>query len=500
MTLRFRAETGRLAGDMQLGGGKPLPFDSLMAQGDEIAAEGGPTQSRYELRAKMNNGGVVGSFRMGGVDYPFSLRQIPQLAPPANRIEAWRQDLDALEHRFGVADRSFEPDRRRAFVAATAALRRELPKLSDPQIIARMAAAIALSGNAHSRLYLLRNRTELRRMPIRLWWFSDGLYIVRATRAHADLIGCRVRAIQGVSARLARDRVAPAFAGTPGWDDYMSVYSLTSPEMLAGFGIVADMEGIDYRLADCAQAGTVTLTPLPLARSTVAVEAWWDLSPVGPSPPGGDWVQVLDGHAALPAYLAHPDRFFWFEFRPESRMLYVQYNRSADMASETIAQFGERLVAALDSNPVRALVIDLRFNTGGNLDLAEPLMAALERSSRGLQRFLITGRTTFSAGISHAAQWRQEGNVTIVGEPVGDSLDYWSEGGNIILPNSGLAAHFTNGAHFDSPARCPTSDYCSDLNVADLGPDVATTTTYADYRAGRDTAMVAIERRLSASR
>ena len=71
-------------------------------------------------------------------------------------------------------------------------LRNSQPReLSDAEILMRMAAVVALSGNPHTRLYLLRNRTELRRLPVRLWWFNDGLYVVRARTDHRDLLGCR---------------------------------------------------------------------------------------------------------------------------------------------------------------------------------------------------------------------------------------------------------------------------------------------------------------------
>lgn len=135
-------------------------------------------------------------------------------------------------------------------------------------------------------------------------------------------------------------------------------------------------------------------------------------------------------------------------------MLYFQYNRSSEMDGETTAEFGKRVLEALASRDVRAFALDLRFNTGGNLDLASELMSELEERTRDIPRFVITGRATFSAGIAHAATWRSAGEVTLVGEPVGDDLDYWSEGGNITLPNSGFDAHFANAFHSYSEEPC----------------------------------------------
>ncbi len=163
------------------------------------------------------------------------------------------------------------------------------------------------------------------------------------------------------------------------------------------------------------------------------------------------------------------------------------------MDGESLARFEERVMAAFADHPVRALVVDLRFNTGGNLSLASGLMERLEQRTRSIRRFVITGRATFSAGISHAAAWRQAGSVAIVGEPVGDALDFWSEGGNITLPNSRLDAHFANGAHSYSLAPCPEGAPCLEMNSPSLRPDLPVTTSWQAYRAGRDPAMEAIE-------
>jgi hypothetical protein len=106
----------------------------------------------------------------------------------------------------------------------------------------------------------------------------------------------------------------------------------------------------------------------------------------------------------------------------------------------------------------------------------------------------LVGRATFSAGISHAVQLRLAG-ARLVGEPVGDRLDLWSEGGNVILPHSKLAAHYANGLHSYSKAPIPPGvTPFLDMDVAGLDPDVAVEPTFAEYRAGRDPVLEAAVR------
>jgi len=242
----------------------------------------------------------------------------------------------------------------------------------------------------------------------------------------------------------------------------------------------------------------LNIVPLPLVKSEEAVEAWWDLSPKRERPEG--WVQALEGARTLPLYLKDPNSFYWYEYMPRTGIMYIQYNRSADMKSESTKAFGERLLKAFDQHNVKAVVLDLRFNTGGNLTLAKDLMERLQKRTKGIPRFAITGRATFSAGISQAASWRQAGNTLIAGEPVGDDLDFWAEGGNIRLPNSGYDAHFANGPHSYSEAPCPGASKCVDFSVKSLRPDLPARPSWEEYRAGRDPAMDLIEKHLSVRR
>jgi hypothetical protein len=492
ITLRLRPEGAEPGSELEALG-RTFAASEVRLTGDSVTLRIGDGPGAVNIAAALRDGVLAGSLMQRADTLPFTLRRVPEYPPPRDRVEAWEQDIDALTTRFIALDRSFSPAERALFLERLAETRALLPELHDDEVVVRMASAIALGGNAHTRLYILRNRTELRRLPVRLWWFDDGLYVVRTAPEHTGLVGCRVDEIGGTAARHARDRVAPLFAGNPSWVDYKSVYSLTSPEVLHGVGIVASPDSVPVRVSGCAAETEppVVLRPLPLVRRDGAIEAWWDLSP---RHPGADstWVQALATSDSLPLYLRNPTRNYWFEYLPDEGVLYFQYNRSQDAAEERTVDFGARLLAALDEHRPRAFVMDVRFNTGGNFTLAAGLVEQLEERTRGIPRYIITGRATFSAGITQVAAWRQAGEVTIVGEPVGDDLDMWSEGGNVRLPNSRINAHFANGAHRYSPAPCPPDTYCHDLSVSSVAPDVPVFTSWEAYSAGRDPALEAI--------
>jgi hypothetical protein len=423
-----------------------------------------------------------------------------QVPPDTVRERAWREDLDSALTVFLAKDRSFSPVARRAFERRVRALRDSVGVLDDDALIVRLATAVASADNAHTRLYLLRNRTALRRLPIRVWWFGDELRVVRAREDQADLAGARITHVAGRPVHEVARLVAPLYAGSRGWKRYIATYTMTSPEVLHGLGLRADTSAVEVRAVTRAgRAVRRALAPLPLQRTNEPTEAWWDLGPLHPGRQG-PWVSPLPSDTArLPLYLRYPTQNYWTAWLPESGTLYLNYQRAQDQpGGETTRAFGDRLLAEIAERAPARLVIDLRFNTGGNLDLAEPLFERISElplaSERG-RLFVIVGRTTFSAGMTPAVALQERTRAIFVGEPLGDALDYWSEGGNIVLPNSRLTMHYADRFHSYSRVEHPENKpYVRDYALDHFRIDVPVSLTFAQWLAGQDPAMDAVLR------
>jgi hypothetical protein len=364
----------------------------------------------------------------------FHLRSLPELPEVRSRDDGWRQDLDVVLSRFLPFDKAFSAAAREGVRQRIERIKESVPRRTDPELMVDLARAIALSENAHTRLYLVRNRTAVRRLPIRVWWFREGFYVVRTTAEYKDLLGCRVERVDRTNIDVAAKQVRGIKPGNASWQRYMASYMLTSPEILVGSGILHDAGRVPLELRCSGEKAKRLIEPLLLQKTSSSVESWWDLVPSSKRAES----TPLSALAAerVPLYLRGADAHYRFEYLPQTGILYFQYNRAQEMdAGPSLQEFGQQLLGAVDHAGLTALVVDLRFNTGGNGNLAMPLMKRLRELMKGKQVFVITGRATFSAGISHTAQWKEWG-ATIVGEPVGDELDWWAEGGNLELPNT----------------------------------------------------------------
>jgi hypothetical protein len=405
-----------------------------------------------------------------------------------DRDSAWREDLTVARDVFLQKDRSYTAETRQAAYDEIERTRMRVDHLTDQQIVASLARTAALSENAHTRAYLLRNRSYWRRYPIRIWRFSDGWHVVAARAQGQSLVGGRLTHIQDVPVEQAFEKVRPLYAGNSGWANYMSSYTLTSPDALLGVGLLAQ-ELAEFSVQIDGVPRSVRLSPEPLDPRTGPEESWWFLSPQHPAASG--WTHVLASRN-LPPALISPELNYSYA-RCDSDILYVRYSRSADSpGQETVRAFGERLLADIASKPPRKLVLDLRFNTGGNLELAQPLMNALAQSQLGGESgriAVLVGSSTFSAGITAAASLRSKSKAIFVGAHPGDRPDFWSEGGNVMLPNSGIAMHYADGLHqySDIPPPAGVKEFLPlGIDVRNLEPDIAVDWTWRDYVSGSD--------------
>ena len=69
---------------------------------------------------------------------------------------------------------------------------------------------------------------------------------------------------------------------------------------------------------------------------------------------------------AVPLYLRNMEKAYWFAYLPEKELVYFQYNMVTDDRGETFENFCGRLFRFIDEKDVDRLVIDLRWNGGGN--------------------------------------------------------------------------------------------------------------------------------------
>jgi hypothetical protein len=406
----------------------------------------------------------------------------------AARDQAWREDLRTWTTQLrAVHPKPFARVPEARFDSAAAALDAAIPRLSDAQVAVGLMRLDALIQDGHTIVAPVSKAMGFGRVvPVRIYVFEDGPWISAAGAPYARYAGARVVRIGDVTAEEALRR---ALEITPADNEMTRLdrapFFLTMPSILEALGICADGSRVAFEVRTAAGA-----TERFTARAEPDTTGRFDWFFEGESLPlPGARTAHDDARAPLPLHLRDPQRAYWFEWLPDSRMLYVQLRRieRAD-AGTTIADFFARTFAFSDSVNPQTFVLDIRHDHGGDNTLLTPLIHGLIRREGGINTrgrlYTIIGRGTFSAA-QNCANWIEEHTQTLfVGEPTGGKPNHYGDNQPVQLPHHPDVLAFVS--HWPWQARLPWDDRVW------IAPHIAAPLSSADYRENRDPALAAI--------
>ena len=357
---------------------------------------------------------------------------------------------------------------RRRFQADVSALARRAPSLARNELLVGVLRIIASLGprNGHTGLFPgdAAHTRALSFYPLRLYEFSDGLYVVDAV--DRALVRSRVVAIDGVPIDRVLALVRPLTPGDNEWNIRgLAPHFLLTAEVLDGLGVTDGEQSAEFTLERSGARTAVTLSAIPAARYTRRFA----------DPMFGHYPSVLPA-AAKPLYLSGSARPLWARTLANGRAVYVGYNSVRPPTEALLAKI-ERLVRG---PRVRRVVVDVRLNGGGDNTTYGPLTSVL--GSRVVNRrgrlYLLVGRATFSAAGNFSAEIDRDTKAVIVGEPTGGGVETYGDTVPILLPTLGWSVHIAVRYHERKNGR-------SDRRLA-VAPDVPLAVTSAQYFAGRD--------------
>ena len=142
----------------------------------------------------------------------------------------------------------------------------------------------------------------------------------------------------------------------------------------------------------------------------------------------------------------NPNAYFWAEYLPASRTIFLKYNRCQNDPAKSFAAFIAELFASVGAKPVEKLVIDMRDNPGGNSSVFAPAISAIQARpsiNRADRLFVLIGRRTFSSALINSMQLDAQTNATLVGEPTGGKPNAYGEILSLTLPASRLTVWYS---------------------------------------------------------
>ena len=344
-------------------------------------------------------------------NFAYSEASLPDLT-----AEQWRRDLEFFANEVTTKHRDpFHFISKAQFDQSVSNLHQRIPAMKDYEVVAGLHRLAALIGDGHT---FLDTSGLYARFPLEGFWFGTDFRVIRAAPEYREALGARIISIGSVSIGEARKRIQQLVPqGENQW--YVlnsSAHLLMSVEPLAASGVLPGLASADFTFED--DSGR---------RFKLRI---------GPVPAGaGESERVAIEPMPLP--FQHQEDPLWFTYLADSKTVYVNFRSYQDLETQSA-----RLWEHIEKHPAERLIIDMRWNQGGNYTKGREhliykliFMPTLNRAGH---LFVITGRGTFSAGMTNITDFHRETEAILVGEPTGARPNGYQENHLLTLPLSKL--------------------------------------------------------------
>lgn len=389
----------------------------------------------------------------------------------------WRQDIDSLQRQLpAVHPNFFATYPRKNFEQDLQNLKATLTGKSDFQIGLELQTIVARAGDAQTRLDLTNLMMGEKVIPFALSVWAGELHVSATIQQFAQMSGARILRVNGLSAPEALAKMGRFVAQENEYTnqrDALTLFRFPAALRMAGVS-TTDTLALLVEKKDGQQA---LVRAYPLDPSKPPSRA--DTGPVviEPLKPDLRWQQVAS--------------FFNLQWLPADSVLYVPYNYCysqemslaiGDTASAgnypSFQVFADSLFTFLAKTPPAKVLIDLRFNPGG--DAADGVawarrFAALPQAQRPAQLYVAINLFTQNAALEVAAALTSVGGATLIGEPSATRPNHFAGIRQLSLPNTQLPVLFATQYRAVQKG-----------NSTVLTPRILIPVTFEHYRNGRD--------------
>jgi len=367
---------------------------------------------------------------------------ISQSTQQDERVKGWQSDIDSLlslmKQQHYVYRSKPLPEQ---LLTNAALLKTKVAQFSDERMLLELERLAYYMHDGHSYILPVARRVNSLYMPLQFYLFSDGLYIIDADEPYKDLIGCKVLKIHGIDIdKLVDDMNSYIHQDNKFTVKWFAPSVLRFRGLYEPYGLVAGSPDITLDLVDRDKKN--------IARKISFIPAtnFHGIPKLMPS--------KLNNAKPVPLYLSNVQEEFWFTHLSGNKIIYFQFNQVQDKKEESLGAFGKRFGDSLQIEKPRLLIIDVRHNNGGNLDLLNPLINGIknfEQQNPNSKIVVITGRNTFSAAQVFISLINRDTHALFAGEPSSSSPNFVGEGNYISLPYSGAMGSISNKYHESIP-------------------------------------------------
>ncbi len=340
--------------------------------------------------------------------------------------ELWKKDLSLLEAELPKRHKNlFFKLSKKEWAKNCLRLRKALgPETSVADWTAGLMRLLASVGDGHTGLFW--QQVGLAALPIRLYAFSDGLFVILHEKNRPELSRAKLRSIDGHHVDELWKRVRPLISA-----DNESAIRGQAPRILITPGLLHAV-GVAER-PDRVKLGIVTKDGKETELELPAVPLRKQRSI--------NWVDPKD---CVPPVLLPRKQTFSYSYHIDDAAMFIAYNscKNPRLFTKFVAKVFDKSKGLL----IDRVIIDLRHNGGGNSLVIQPLFTALRRQKALRKKdaiLVLIGRRTFSSAVLNASALRRNFGAVLFGEPSGGKPNHYGEVKTLKLPECRLTVSYS---------------------------------------------------------
>jgi len=290
--------------------------------------------------------------------------------------------------------------------------------LNDETFANELFKLIVSIGDEHTRIKPPFKKTIL----IEFEKFSDGIFVIGIDSIHQSYLLTKLVAINNIPI----DTVIKYFKEVIKSDNnsYFEVgllKNLNNPSFLKGMGISTNDSEINYTISNIKKA-TITLNAVPIEKIN-----------------SHSLIHFIDDTTIKQSTK------YWFSITNKTHILYFNYLSCEDDENLPFTEFNNDLFKIIDEKKPNKIIVDLRYNDGGNSDILTPFIEKIKGSylNRKGKLYVLIGRKTFSSALMNAIDFKRNTNAILVGQPTSGNINHYGEVRGFKLPNTKIIVGYS---------------------------------------------------------
>ncbi len=377
----------------------------------------------------------------------------------------WKNDIDTLKYELPKRHKNlFFLMSELEFDKGLEDIKSKCDSLSDFEIAIKLQQLIAKSGDSHTRLdwYPMLN-PELN-LPIGMYLFTDGVYILKTSEEYPDLIGKKVININGHPVEEVIDSLNTLITcENEALKKEFFPQIITSAQLLDYFKFSSD--STYYFEVEDENGNLINQKIIPSAIGKQFISIQKDSLPYC-------W---KERRTAFTKKYFEEDKILYITYNSCIPVSYIQDNGNTDTL--LFEDFQKQIFSDLKHENVEKLIFDMRFNGGGNSIYGTRFINKLsgKKIDKKGRIFVVIGRSTFSSAILNTLDFKNETNAITVGEETGGKPNHYGEIRSFNLPYSNLNVIYSTKYFKNTEEETNT-----------IVPDIKIETSFQDFKRGID--------------